>query len=263
MMIMTASAAPDGAHREAATARSGGVRKKMASLTMEPARDQAYSAQHPARVVLIDDHAILREGLIALSDLENDLEVVGQAANLEDGLRIALGAAPDLIVTDLSLGRGSSVQGIAEFRGQLPDTRILVLTMHDSEEHIRAALAAGAHGYVLKDATRVELLQAMRAVLGGERHLCARASARVVRSYLGEQRAAPQRQDAVTGREREILTMIAAGLSNKRIAIELHRSVKTVEKHRANLMRKLQLHNVAEVTRFAVQQGLLVDSSPT
>ena len=103
----------------------------------------------------------------------------------------------------------------------------------------------------------MELIQGVRAVLAGHRHLCSRASARVVRSYLGEQKTVPPLATGVTGREREILAMIAAGLSNKRIAVQLKRSVKTVEKHRANLMRKLDLHNVADVTRFALQSGLL------
>jgi DNA-binding NarL/FixJ family response regulator len=110
---------------------------------------------------------------------------------------------------------------------------------------------------VLKDATRAELIRGMRAVLAGQRHLCARSSARVVCSYLGEQPQSAPMVSGVTGREREILAMIAGGLSNKRIATQLGRSVKTVEKHRANLMRKLRLHNVADVTRFALQSGLL------
>ena len=167
---------------------------------------------------------------------------------------------PDLIVTDLSLPGSTGLQGIVEFRQRCPEARVLVLTMHDSEEYIRAALSAGAHGYVLKDATRGELISTMRAVLAGQRHLCPRSSARVVGRYLGEPVPLSSRSplaSGVTGREREILGLIASGLSNKRIAIELGRSVKTIEKHRANLMRKLRLHNVAEVTRFAMQSGLL------
>jgi DNA-binding NarL/FixJ family response regulator len=217
----------------------------------------AFSASHPARLILIDDHAILREGLIALSNMESDLTVVGQAANIAEGLAVAQATQPDLIITDLALPGSTGLQGIVEFRQRVPASKVLVLTMYDSEEYIRAALSAGAHGYVLKDATRSELMQGVRAVLAGHRHLCSRASSRIVRSYLGEQKASPPLAAGVTGREREILAMIAAGLSNKRIAVQLKRSVKTVEKHRANLMRKLQLHNVADVTRFALQSGLL------
>jgi DNA-binding NarL/FixJ family response regulator len=225
--------------------------------TIDIAPKRPFSDSNPARLILIDDHAILREGLIALSNMESDLKVIGQAATIAEGLSIAQATLPDLIITDLALPGATGLQGIVEFRSQVPGAKILVLTMYDSEEYIRAALSAGAHGYVLKDATRNELIQGVRAVLAGHRHLCSRASSRVVRSYLGEQKAAPPLAVGVTGREREILAMIAAGLSNKRIAVQLKRSVKTVEKHRANLMRKLQLHNVADVTRFAMQSGLL------
>jgi two-component system, NarL family, response regulator NreC len=216
-----------------------------------------FSEAQPARIMLIDDHAILREGLIALSEMERDLKVVGQAGSIADGLTVALAMRPDLIITDLSLPGSTGLQGIVELRQRCPDSRVLVLTMHDSEEYIRAALSAGAQGYVLKDATRAELIHGVRAVLAGQRHLCPRSSARVVCSYLGERQSVPPVTYGVTGREREILAMIAAGWSNKRMARELQRSIKTVEKHRANLMRKLQLHNVAEVTRFALQSGVM------
>ncbi len=220
-----------------------------------------FSETKPARVVLIDDHAILREGLIALSELEGDLKVVGQAGCIADGLGVVLATRPDLIITDISLPGSTGLQGIVELRSRCPESRVLVLTMHDSEEYIRAALSAGAQGYVLKDATRAELIHGVRAVLAGQRHLCPRSSARVVCSYLGEQQAVPAVACGVTGREREILSMVAAGWSNKRMARQLQRSVKTVEKHRANLMRKLQLHNVAEVTRFAFQSGMMRQES--
>lgn len=226
-------------------------------LTADGSRRAAPSQTPPARLVLIDDHAILREGLIALSEMESDLQVVGQAGTIAEGIVVATATRPDLIVTDLSLPGSTGLQGIVELRQRVPGARVLVLTMHDSEEYIRAALSAGAQGYVLKDATRSQLIHAIRAVLAGQRHLCPRSSARVVRSYLGEREPVSPLASGVTGREREILGMIAAGLSNKRIAIGLGRSVKTIEKHRANLMRKLQLHNVAEVTRFALESGLL------
>jgi DNA-binding NarL/FixJ family response regulator len=229
--------------------------------TIEVGRRRSFSESSPARLILVDDHAILREGLIALSNMESDLEVVGQAATIAEGLAVAQATSPDLIITDLALPGVTGLQGIVEFRQQVPAAKVLVLTMYDSEEYIRAALSAGAHGYVLKDATRNELIQGVRAVLAGHRHLCSRASSRIVRSYLGEQKADPPLAAGVTGREREILAMIAAGLSNKRIAVQLKRSVKTIEKHRANLMRKLHLHNVADVTRFAMQSGLLREQS--
>ncbi len=210
-----------------------------------------------ARILLVDDHAILREGISALLALESDLEVVGQAGSIVEAVERACALQPDLIITDLSLPGAAGMQGIVELRRCCPQSLLLVLTVHDTEEHIRAGLSAGAAGYVLKDASRVELIYGIRAVLAGQRHLCARSSARVVRTYLGEQPPVPHVVAGVTEREREILAMIAGGQSNKRIALSLNRSVKTVEKHRANLMRKLGLHNVADVTRFALQCGML------
>jgi len=209
------------------------------------------------RIMLVDDHAILREGLSALLELESDLKVVGQAGSIPEAVENATLLNPDLIITDLSLPGATGMQGIVELRARAPHARLIVLTVHNTEEYIRAALSAGADGYILKDASRAELVHGVRAVLAGQRHLCPRSSARVVRSYLGEPQPASAAVTGVTGREREILAMIASGQSNKRIAIVLNRSVKTVEKHRANLMRKLGLHNVADVTRFALQSGLL------
>jgi DNA-binding NarL/FixJ family response regulator len=215
------------------------------------------SAAEPARLVLVDDQTILREGLIALTEMEGDMRVVGQAGTIAEGIALAAELAPDLLITDLSLPVAIGMRGILEFRQRYPTAQVLVLTMHDNEEYIRAALAAGAKGYVLKDATRQQLMHAIRAVLAGQRHLCPRSAAHVVKSYLVERAPLIPRASGVTGRERQILGMIAAGHSNKRIALGLGRSVKTVEKHRANLMRKLRLHNVAEVTRFAMESGLL------
>ncbi len=210
-----------------------------------------------ARILLIDDHAILREGLSALIELESDMQVVGQAGSVAEGVAIAQSLDPDLIITDISLPGATGVQGIIELHQRCPRARLLVLTVHSTEEYIRAALSAGAEGYVLKDATRAELIHGLRTLLSGQRHLCPRSSAHVMRSYLGGKPPVQDVVAGVTGREREILGMIASGRSNKQIAITLKRSVKTIEKHRSNLMRKLRLHNVADVTRFALQSGLL------
>lgn len=212
---------------------------------------------HDVRILLIDRHTVLREGVGALIALETDLRVVGQAASLADGVGRARELQPDLIVADASLHSAADVQLLLQLRQHCPSARFLVLTAHGAEEHIRAALAAGVDGYVLKDASRGELIYALRAVLDGQRYLCARSSAQVVSSYLGESQSGIPAVHGITDREREILSMIAKGLSNKRIANALRRSVKTVEKHRANLMRKLGLHNLAQVTRFALQSGVL------
>jgi DNA-binding NarL/FixJ family response regulator len=221
--------------------------------------DTATAARSRRRVFLVDDHAILREGLTALLSLEPDFQVVGDAGTLPAAIDRAPALDPELIVTDLTLPGMASVQGIAELRRACPNARLAVLTVHNTEEYIRAALSAGADGYIVKDASRAELIHGLRAVLTHQMHLCARSSARVVRSYLGgTERPAPTPvATPMTEREREILVLIATGHSNKRIALTINRSIKTVEKHRANLMRKLGLHNVADVTRFAVSSGLL------
>ncbi len=211
------------------------------------------------RLVLVEDHAILREGLRALLELESDLTIVGEATNGLDALPTVQSLAPSLVITDIALPGRSGIELIGYLR-QLPrQPKILVLTAHNSEEYIRAALNAGAHGYVLKDASRAELLQAIRAVLDDQTYLCASVTAKVVTGYLRPKTAGLPLPTAelVTGREREVLIRVALGRSNKLIARELLLSVKTVEKHRANLMRKLTLHNTAAVTRFAIRNGML------
>jgi DNA-binding NarL/FixJ family response regulator len=209
-----------------------------------------------ARVLVIDDHAILRDGLSALINVESDLEVVGQAESISDALEIAGLLEPDLIITDLRLPVTAGMQDIVELRSRCPRARLLALTAHNSAESIRGAFAAGADGYMLKDATRAEFLSALRAVLAGQRHLCPRSMARVVHGYLGESPPPPV-TIGVTAREREVLAMIATGQSNKHMARALDLSIKTIEKHRANLMRKLGLSNLADVTRFALESGIL------
>lgn len=210
-----------------------------------------------ARVLVIDDHAILRDALSALINVESDLEVVGQVGSISEALVIAELLELDLIITDIRLPLATGMQDIVELRSRCPRTRLLALTAHNSAESIRGAFAAGADGYMLKDATRAEFLSALRAVLAGQRHLCPRSMARVVHGYLGESTAPPPVTIGVTTREREVLARIATGQSNKHMAMALDLSIKTIEKHRANLMRKLGLSNLADVTRFALESGIL------
>jgi DNA-binding NarL/FixJ family response regulator len=209
------------------------------------------------RIALVEDHAILREGVRALLEIEIDFEVVADVGNAEEALAAVRRLQPDIVVTDLSLPGRSGIELIGELRQTCPAVRILVLTVHDTEEYIRASLNAGAHGYVLKDASRAELLHAVRAVGAGQPWLCPPVAAKVVSGYLnGKTPVRPLApEDLVTGRERQVLTRIAMGQSNKVIARELSLSVKTVEKHRSNLMRKLTLHNTAAVTLFAIRHG--------
>lgn len=213
-----------------------------------------------ARIVLIEDHAILREGLRALIELEPDLKVVGEATYAADGIQAVRSMEPTLVICDLALPGTSGLRTISELRALSPQLRVLVLTAYCTDEYIRAALNAGADGYVLKDASRAELMQAIRAVIGGQKFFSEPVSARLVSGYL--QRSDPTANvcPRITEREREVLTRIALGESNKRVAMALRLSIKTVEKHRANLMRKLELHNTAAVTLFAVRHGLVPDA---
>jgi two-component system response regulator NreC len=223
----------------------------------------AVTTQKPKiRIVLVEDHVILREGLRALIEMEADFEVVGEFDSMEDGLAGIRHLQPDLVVTDLALKGRSGIDLLTEIHGISPLTRKLVLTAHDNEEYIRAALSAGANGYILKDANSVELMTALRTVSLGQQFLCKSIASKILSGYLSgyvprDQRApSASATQAITEREREVLTRIALGNSNKVIARELGVSPKTVEKHRSNLMRKLQLHNAAAITMFAIRNGM-------
>ncbi|TLY55518.1 MAG: response regulator transcription factor [Gammaproteobacteria bacterium] len=210
-----------------------------------------------ASIVLVEDHTILREGLRALIELEPDLKVVGEASTAAEGVRLVRGSSPTLVITDLAMPGGSGLRTIDELRAVCPNVRVLVLTAYCTDEHIVAALGAGADGYMLKDASRAELLQAIRSVIAGQKYFSKPVSARLVSGYLRRNDPASDPCPRITEREREVLTRIALGESSKRVAMALCLSVKTVEKHRANLMRKLALHNTAALTLFAVRNGLL------
>jgi DNA-binding NarL/FixJ family response regulator len=211
------------------------------------------------RILLVEDHAILREGLCALLELEPDLQVVGDACDVDGALEAAERLRPQLVITDLALAGRSGIAFISGLCSQNTTARVLVLTAHNTEEYIRAALNAGAHGYVLKDSGRADLLQAIRVVVNGGQYLCPSVSARVVSGFVHgtEPKAAASPESVMTLREKQVLTRIALGQPNKVIARDLGLSVKTVEKHRSNLMRKLTLHNAAAVTLFALRHGFI------
>jgi DNA-binding NarL/FixJ family response regulator len=213
----------------------------------------------PVRLLLIDDHAILRDGLRALLELESEIEVVGEASGFEEGLAEAIRLRPDVVLTDIGLPGRSGIALASELRKQCPETRVILLTAHASEEYIRAGLDAKADGYVLKDSGHSELIVAIRTVAGGQQFLCRAVSETVLASYINPASGARSRDSlaTVTLRERQVLSRIASGQSNKIVARELKLSVKTVEKHRANLMRKLSLHNAADITRFALRHKLI------
>jgi len=212
----------------------------------------------PYRIVIAEDHTILREGLKALLSSDLDLEVIGEAEDGQAAIKYAETLAPDLVLMDLSMPRMSGLDAIKEIKKQSPQIKIIALTVHKTEEYVLATLQAGADGYVLKDATNSELGMAIKNVLMGKRYLSPDISEKVIEGYLEGRKALKTKSawDTLTQREREILKLIAEGYKNKEIADYLFISLKTVEKHRSNLMKKLDLHNTAALTAFAIEKGL-------
>ena len=213
----------------------------------------------PLKLLLVDDHTILREGLRSLLELQSDLQVVGGAGTFEEAIELAARLQPDVVLTDIGLPGRSGLLLVRELRKVCPAARVVLLTAHASEEYIRAGLDAKADGYVLKDSGHDELVSAIRTVAGGQHFLCKAVASRVLATYMhkGGPEAIRDPLQSVTARERQVLTRIASGHSNKAVARELNLSVKTIEKHRANLMRKLALHNAADITRFALNHHLM------
>jgi len=211
------------------------------------------------RIVLADDHAILRAGLRALLTADPGFEVVGEAQDGREAVRCVERLEPDLLLMDLSMPRMSGMEAIREIKKRFPDTRIIALTVHKTEEYLLATLQAGADGYVLKDATHDELVIAIKNVVSGKSYLSPGVSEKVIEGYLEgkEGTRSLSAWESLSQREREVLKLIAEGYKNKEIAEDLCISLKTVEKHRANLMKKLDLHNAAGLTVYAVERGLL------
>lgn len=211
------------------------------------------------RIVIAEDHTILREGLRALFSSNPNLEIVGEAEDGREAIRCVEKLKPDLILTDLSMPRMTGMDAIREIKRCSPETKVLVLTVHRAEEYILATLQAGADGYLLKDSTQAELMMAVKHVLSGKHYIGPGISDKVLEGYLDGRRSLKTRTswETLTHREREILKLIAEGYKNKEIAEDLCISVKTVEKHRSNIMEKLNLHNVQALTAFAIEKGLV------
>lgn len=205
----------------------------------------------PIRVVIADDHAVVRRGLKHVLESEPDLEVVAEAANLTDARRYVLGHHPDVLVLDLNLPEGLSLGSIPELRAEFPNTQIVVLTMQNEPAYARRALSAGALGYVLKEAAESELVEALRRAAAGDTYLNPRLGARLAAE------PPPGPPDGLSDRELEVLRMIALGHTNAEIAEELYLSVRTVETHRAHIQQKLRLGSRSELVRYALDHGLL------
>jgi two-component system, NarL family, response regulator NreC len=228
---------------------------------MSPMSDSDLSAQStdradrtsgaPIRVVIADDHAVVRRGLRQVLDADGGFEVVAEASDLDSARRYVRGHHPDVLVLDLNMPGGSSLEGIPEIRAECPDTQIVVLTMQNEPAYARHALGAGALGYVLKEAAEAELVEAIQRAAAGDTYLNPRLGARVAAE------PPPGPPDGLSEREVEVLRMIALGHTNAEIADQLYLSVRTVETHRAHIQQKLRLGTRSELVRYAIDHHLI------
>jgi DNA-binding NarL/FixJ family response regulator len=213
--------------------------------------------QQLIHLVIVDDHKILRDGLRALFNTEPDLRVVGEAEDGRDALKCLAETKPDAVIMDLSMPQMNGPEAIGEIKQRMPHTKIIVLTFHKTEDFVRAALTAGADGYVLKQDGHEKLLDAIRTVVKNDFFLSPSICAYVVSGYLRDSGSNCVSAEVLTPRERQLIKLIAEGYRNKEIAKRLSLSIKTIEKHRSNFMKKLQLHNTAEITLYAIQNNLI------
>ncbi len=211
------------------------------------------------RVLIADDHRIVRTGIRLFLQDKEDIEVLGEAGDGEEAIALARTLRPDVAILDLNMPHLGGLEAIRRLRAEMPEVHVLVLTMYEDKRFFLEALNAGAEGYVLKGADPSELLTAIRAAARGEAYLTPDQARRVLAEYrqAGDLDAAGRA--SLSAREREVLTLIAEGLTGKEIAERLYLSPNTVERHRTNIMNKLGLHSLAELIRFAIREGL---SSP-
>jgi len=211
------------------------------------------------KIMIVDDHALMREGLQAMLTPEAGFEIVGMISDGKTAVQAALELRPEIILMDLSMQRTSGIEAIAQIKRRDPEIKIIALTFHKEDGYIHATLEAGADGYVLKDDSRTELFSALESVCNGKRYLSPGVCDRVVAGYLsvGEKSSKEASWEVLTRREREVIKLIAEGNRTKEIAKYLSISPKTVEKHRTSLMKKLDLHSVSAVTAYAIQNGFI------
>lgn len=221
------------------------------------ARSVAAMGNKNIRVLVADDHTLVRESLVGLLQGDGDMQVVAQASDGIETVEKAIATRPDVVVTDISMPRLSGIEVVRRLREALPDTRVLVLTMHQEDEYVLQAVRVGAAGYMVKDCAASELLTAVRSLHAGRGYFGPQAA-----KALAEQLRHPERDlgdpyGQLTAREREVFHLLAEGLTTKEIARQLDISTKTAENHRARVLAKLGARNTAELVRYALRKGLL------
>ena len=207
------------------------------------------------QILVADDHGIVRAGIKLLLERQPDLDVVAEAADGVEATEQALATRPDLCILDVAMPRRTGLQAAREIRSQLPDVRVLMLSMHDDERYLFEALKAGASGYVLKREADQDLVGAVRAVGRGEAFLTNAAERSIIREWMADDSSGPA--VPLTNREEEVVKLIAEAHTNTQIAEILHVSQKTVESHRANVLRKLGMHDRVQLVRYAIRRGLV------
>jgi len=211
------------------------------------------------QIFIVEDHRLFREGLKAMLSPSQEYEIIGEAEDGLEAIRLIKKQKPDLVLLDLSMPRMNGLSVLREIKGAMPEVKILVLSIHESDQYVLQAFEARADGYAIKDSSREELRVAIRSVLEGKKYISPGVAGNVLEGYLDGRKTLKTKSalDTVTEREKEILKLLGEGYQNKEIADLVHISVKTVEKHRANIMAKLDLHNAAALTAFAFEHGLI------
>ena len=218
----------------------------------------------PIRILLADDHTVVRDGLRALLERQPDMTVVAEAADGRDSVRLAEEQSPDVVVMDITMPNMNGIEATRRILAANPRTAVVILSMHQDESYVLRSLKAGAKGYLLKDSLRSDILDAIRAVSQGRSFLTRKISRMMQEDYVRqmERRGVEDSYDLLTDREREILQLVAEGFANKQIAAELSISIKTVEKHRQQAMNKLNIHDIAGLTRYAISKGWVERAAP-
>jgi DNA-binding NarL/FixJ family response regulator len=215
--------------------------------------------QSKKQIFIVEDHRLFREGLKAMLSPSPEYEIAGEAEDGLEAVRLIRKAKPDLVLLDLSMPRMSGFSVLREIKAAMPEVKILVLSIHESDQYVLQAFEAKADGYAIKDSSREELKVAIRSVLEGKKYISPGVAGNVLEGYLNGRKTLKNKSslDTLTEREKEVLKLLGEGHQNKEIADLLCISVKTVEKHRSNIMAKLDLHNTATLTTFAFEHGLI------